>query len=448
MSDETINTGPGSTPNPGEAAGVVAYCQQCGRPLTASTERRVGSGIYCEPCASVRQAQATGWTRVNAAGASPYAGATGEGATTAEPNPALAGFLGLIPGVGAMYNGQYAKGVIHLVVFVVLVSLADNLNWVFWWFVWGWVFYQAFEAYHTAQARRDGLPLPDAFGWNELADRLGFTRSVPPAGAASRPPPALTCIPGGTPRRLPLLQRRDRPRTRPQRVSPRPQSLLGANPVPTDPAAGPNPYTQTGYGQAAFTQTAYGQAAYSQAPYTSTQQATPYGQVPCTPAYTAGPGPTAAGQPVVGDRRFPVGAMWLIGLGILFLIGNILPTWRIEGRWLVPLLLAVIAFVSGARRLSARHPGATALIPDANPNLAAALFGPCILLTIAALLALQDAYVLPLRHSWPALLIVWGALLLLQRAPLQGRPAEVVSPNPAPESTSATASATDLPSRP
>ena len=46
--------------------------------------------------------------------------------STGEPNPGLAALLGFIPGVGAMYNGQYAKGIVHLIIFAVLVSLADE----------------------------------------------------------------------------------------------------------------------------------------------------------------------------------------------------------------------------------------------------------------------------------------------------------------------------------
>ena len=41
-----------------------------------------------------------------------------------------------------MYNGQYAKGVVHLVVFAILVSLT-NENGIFGLFVAGWVCYQA-----------------------------------------------------------------------------------------------------------------------------------------------------------------------------------------------------------------------------------------------------------------------------------------------------------------
>ena len=89
------------------------------------------------------------------------------------PNPMLAGLLGFIPGVGAMYNEQYAKGIVHLIVFAVLVSLTDSHG-IFGLFIAGWVFYMVIEAHHTARARRDGIPLPNPFGLNDLGERLGF----------------------------------------------------------------------------------------------------------------------------------------------------------------------------------------------------------------------------------------------------------------------------------
>ena len=119
------------------------------------------------------------------------------------PNPSAAAVLGLIPGVGAMYNGQFFKGFIHVVVFAVLVSNSHHSG-VFGLFVAAWVVYQVFEAYHTAKARRDGEPLPDPIGLNELAGwfhtgiQTEFRRrahGVPPptappvAGAASAAPP-------------------------------------------------------------------------------------------------------------------------------------------------------------------------------------------------------------------------------------------------------------------
>jgi serine/threonine protein kinase len=66
--------------------------------------------------------------------------------------------LGLIPGVGALYNGEYQKAAIHVGIFVVLTimlgyfrgSLQDGFSWV----RIAFVFYMAFDAYHTAQKKK------------------------------------------------------------------------------------------------------------------------------------------------------------------------------------------------------------------------------------------------------------------------------------------------------
>ena len=118
-------------------------------------------------------------------------------------NMAASVLLGFIPGVGAMYNGQYAKALAHVVIFVVLVSMANNLNGVFGVFVAAWIGYMVFDSYHTARARRDGTPLPNAFGLNDVGSwfqgsRSRFTnayygdanRQAPSASAfTSTPPP-------------------------------------------------------------------------------------------------------------------------------------------------------------------------------------------------------------------------------------------------------------------
>jgi len=65
-----------------------------------------------------------------------------------------------------MYNGQFIKGLIHVVIFAVLVSAAHVYD-VFGIFIAAWIVYQSFEAYHTAKARRDGMPLPDPLGLND-----------------------------------------------------------------------------------------------------------------------------------------------------------------------------------------------------------------------------------------------------------------------------------------
>jgi TM2 domain-containing membrane protein YozV len=159
-----------------------AFCQNCGKPLCTECIHTVGTSIFCEPCAVLHT------TGAGPAGVPPV-GPYGAPVVATPPSPVLAAILGIIPGVGAMYNGQYAKGIVHLMVFALLVSLADQ-NSVFGIFVAGWIAYMVFEAHHTARARRDGTPLPNPFGLNELSERLGFGKAF--GSARRRPvPPAL-----------------------------------------------------------------------------------------------------------------------------------------------------------------------------------------------------------------------------------------------------------------
>ncbi|MFP5236731.1 MAG: B-box zinc finger protein [Acidobacteriota bacterium] len=156
-----------------------AYCQNCGKALCPACVRNgAGGQILCEPCYMA-------WQQVPNPFVPPPAGA---------PNPGAAAVLGLIPGVGAMYNGQFFKGLIHVVIFAVLVSAASTAHggWdvFFGLMIPAWIFYQSFEAYHTARARRDGQPLPDPLGLNELGSwlNLGSTHPQAPAQPGAVPP--------------------------------------------------------------------------------------------------------------------------------------------------------------------------------------------------------------------------------------------------------------------
>jgi TM2 domain-containing membrane protein YozV len=82
------------------------------------------------------------------------------------PSPGLAFILGLIPGVGAIYNGQYAKGLIHVVILGTLISIlnsgaAGGLEPLFGMLTALWFFYMPFEAYHTASKRLRGEPVDE-----------------------------------------------------------------------------------------------------------------------------------------------------------------------------------------------------------------------------------------------------------------------------------------------
>jgi hypothetical protein len=154
---------------------ATAYCQNCGKALCAECVRSAPGGqLLCEPCSTAWQSFQPPFIPPPASG----------------PNPSAAAVLGLIPGVGAMYNGQFFKGFIHVVVFAVLISITDHYP-IFGLFIAAWILYQSFEAFHTAKALRDGLPVPDPFGLNELGNWLNLgSRPRNPVQPGEAPPPA------------------------------------------------------------------------------------------------------------------------------------------------------------------------------------------------------------------------------------------------------------------
>jgi hypothetical protein len=91
-------------------------------------------------------------------------------ATPAHTSPGLAFLLGLIPGVGAIYNGQYVKGLVHAVIIGLLLSLANATEesagqpLIVMVLIGFWA-YMAFEAFHTAKKRQAGVPVDE---WSSL----------------------------------------------------------------------------------------------------------------------------------------------------------------------------------------------------------------------------------------------------------------------------------------
>jgi hypothetical protein len=112
----------------------------------------------------------------------------GVGPQPGSPSPKLAAILGFIPGVGAIYNGEYAKGFVHVLIFATLIWMADHLSGIFGLGIAAFVIYMPIEAYQTARAREMGLPAPDPLGLNNLfasgpaVNRgAGVTANVSPA---------------------------------------------------------------------------------------------------------------------------------------------------------------------------------------------------------------------------------------------------------------------------
>ena len=160
---------------------ATAYCRTCGKPLCNSCSRDVRGVIYCEECLA---------SHLSGTMPPPGTAAVPPGAqpSTSLPSPGLAAILGFIPGVGAMYNGEYAKGFIHVVIFATLIWMADNVSGLFGLAIAAFVIYMPIEAYKTARAKEMGLPPPDPFGLNNLFTPGGSAK--PAAGVAASVVPA------------------------------------------------------------------------------------------------------------------------------------------------------------------------------------------------------------------------------------------------------------------
>jgi len=165
MSDLTpdINPDPHETPPP-EAPKIVGYCRACGKALDESSVRNAHGTIFCEEHIPMTQTAPP----IPAAAApespyaSPYTAAVPPPIANHEASPGLAFILGLIPGVGAIYNGQYAKGLVHVVIIGLIISVLANdaargFEPLVALMLAAFFFYMAFEAYHTALRRQQGL---------------------------------------------------------------------------------------------------------------------------------------------------------------------------------------------------------------------------------------------------------------------------------------------------
>jgi TM2 domain-containing membrane protein YozV len=164
-------------------ADAAGFCRNCGKPMCPVCVRPVRDVLYCEDClagviglppnAPVQQpvnpqapAASTNYYNDPAAGALPPppipVTRTGTG-----PNPALAFFLGFLPGLGAFYNEQFGKGVIHLAIFLFLFilgvdgAISGGAEAALWICIAGLWVYMPIDSYRTAKAKEAGMVLND-----------------------------------------------------------------------------------------------------------------------------------------------------------------------------------------------------------------------------------------------------------------------------------------------
>lgn len=377
----------------------VAFCQNCGKSLDNDTIRKVGPAVYCEPCLAAKIASpppspgdpARPYGNVFVGGSGSGTGPAGAPPiySASTPNPGLAALLGLIPGVGAMYNEQYAKGVVHLIIFALLVSFS-HITGIFVLFVFGWIAYMSIEAHHTAQARRDGTPLPNPFGLNDIGERMGFGSAWPGADPAAAARDAVNVAAQHINTAAAGFQQR------PPIVTPPPAGSPWGAPVDTQSYAQPTAYSNPNPGPQAtypYTNIPYAPVSTATPPY-----ATPYVPPPSTPS------------------RFPAGAVILIGLGTFFLLSSLHVFNAIPGEALIGVILVAIGAWVFFRRMT--ETGET-LANDGSSGyqfrLFRALKGSIWLATLGFLWLLDAFHILRFSYTWPALIILAGVMMIVSR---------------------------------
>jgi len=142
---------------------VVGYCRACGKALDSASVHTAHGTIYCLDHLPSGPPPA-GFS--DPADASPYTAKAPPPVPHSDVSPGVAFVLGLIPGVGAIYNGQYAKGLVHVFIVGMLFTLVSSndiggFEPLFGVLIPAFFGYMAFEAYHTAKLRRLGQPVDE-----------------------------------------------------------------------------------------------------------------------------------------------------------------------------------------------------------------------------------------------------------------------------------------------
>lgn len=181
---------------------ATGYCRNCGKPMCSACARPVRDVLYCEDCLATvmghgastpapvpvtPRSEAAGYGAAPTSPASTYAAPPGS-TTQSYPappgapyqvrpagssSPTIAFILGLFPGLGAIYNGQYNKGLIHIAIFASIIvalstDIGEGLGAMLGIFLAGFVFYCAFEAMRTAQAKLAGtVPSDPLESWSK-----------------------------------------------------------------------------------------------------------------------------------------------------------------------------------------------------------------------------------------------------------------------------------------
>ncbi len=137
------------------------FCRNCGKALCPDCARPIHDVLYCEDCVSAAMGHARPSPEAPAGVATQAAAPAASSAS-----PGLALFLGFIPGLGAVYNGEYMKALLHVVIFAGLVTAdASGRGQPFFGLMTAaFCLYMVIDSYRVASARRLGQASPAPTG--------------------------------------------------------------------------------------------------------------------------------------------------------------------------------------------------------------------------------------------------------------------------------------------
>lgn len=134
---------------------ATGYCRNCGKAMCQECTRDVRGVLYCEPCLSALVAHPQ------------------PSAPSSSSSPGAAFALGFVPGLGAVYNGEYTKAIIHIAVFIAIIAglnsdPGDAGELVLSFSLAGFIIYMAIDAHRTAKAKALGqVPPSSVEGWGK-----------------------------------------------------------------------------------------------------------------------------------------------------------------------------------------------------------------------------------------------------------------------------------------
>ena len=126
----------------------VVQCNQCARQLCSACDHRIRGFPFCQDCivAGVEMLRQTAQSPVSEA-------------NYRKSSPFIATLLSFVPGLGAAYNGQTAKAIVHFAIFASFFQMAVLTQGVPFFIlgIFGTWLFAAVDACRTAQLLRSGL---------------------------------------------------------------------------------------------------------------------------------------------------------------------------------------------------------------------------------------------------------------------------------------------------